>query len=124
MYCLWELMSTESCWNGEPKFDIPKLLLQNLIEEGLTLAEISKIIRVLKRTLFRRMSEYNMAPKTFANIADAEAHTHVAGFFTFRNILMAQTKRGCNKIFIGSSHDEDCVSVLSKVTGYSVCQES
>ena len=30
--------------NGAPKFDIPKLLLQNLKEEGFTFAEMSKII--------------------------------------------------------------------------------
>ena len=63
--------------NGAPKFDIPKLLLQNLIEEGFTVAEMSKIICVSERTLYRRMSDYNLTSTAFADISDAELDTHM-----------------------------------------------
>ena len=54
--------------NGANKFITPKLLLQNLIEEGFTVAEMSKIFCVFERTLFRQMSEYNLTTTAFANI--------------------------------------------------------
>ena len=54
--------------NDANKFITPKLLLQNLIEEGFTAAEMSKIFCVFERTLFRRMSEYNLATSAFADI--------------------------------------------------------
>ena len=62
--------------NGAPKFDRPKLLLQNLKEEGFAFAEMSKIICVSERTLFRRLSEYNLTTTAFADIPDAELDTH------------------------------------------------
>ena len=62
--------------NGAPKFDIPKLSLQNLIEEGFTVAEMSKIICVSEKTLFRQLSEYKLTATAFADISHAELNTH------------------------------------------------
>ena len=63
--------------NGASKFGIPKPFLQNLIEEGFTVAEMSKIICVSERTL----PEYNLTTAAFSDISDAELDTHVAGLF-------------------------------------------
>ena len=43
--------------SGAPKFNIPKDMLENLLEEGFTIKEISGIICVAERTIHRRMNE-------------------------------------------------------------------
>ena len=63
--------------NGAPKFDIPKALQQNLIEQGFTVAEMSKVICVSERTLLRWLSEYNLTTTAFADISDAELDTNM-----------------------------------------------
>ena len=69
--------------NGAPKFAIPKLLLENLIEEGFTAAEISKIVGVSDRTVYRRMSEYNLSKRNFTNLNDAELDEHMIEVCSF-----------------------------------------
>ena len=71
-YCPQKLIG-----NGAPMFDIPTLLLQNLIEEGFTVAEMSKIICVSERTLFKRLFEYHLTTASFADIVDAKLDTHM-----------------------------------------------
>ena len=77
MYCVLELLSQKVVGNGAPKFAISKLLLQNLIEEGFTVAEMSKIICVSERTLVRRLPEYSLTTSAFGDIKDAELDTHM-----------------------------------------------
>ena len=43
--------------SGAPKFTIPKYMLENLFEEGFTIKEISGIICLAERTIYRRMNE-------------------------------------------------------------------
>ena len=39
---------------GAPKFEIPKLFLQNALENDLNISDISKLLSVSERTVYRR----------------------------------------------------------------------
>ena len=62
------------------KFQIPKQLLENLIEEGFTNNEISKIVCVSESTIYRiyqRMLEYGLKKRGFSKITDEQLDTEV-----------------------------------------------
>ena len=46
---------------GALKFNIPKSILENLLEEGFTAKEIPAIICVAERTISRQVNEYNLS---------------------------------------------------------------
>ena len=46
------------------KFVIPKIFLENLIQEGFTVREISAIASVSERTIYRHMTEYDLKIET------------------------------------------------------------
>ena len=62
---------------GSPKFVIPKHLLENLMEEGFTIKEISRIISVSERTVYRRMLEYDLSKRDFTPIDDDQLDSEV-----------------------------------------------
>lgn len=53
---------------GAPKFAISKHFLGNLIDEGFTIKEISKILCVSERTVYCRMAELNLSKRKFTVI--------------------------------------------------------
>ena len=56
--------------NGSaPKFIIPKEVLQNLIDDSCLISEISNILCVSERTVYRRMEEYNLSKQNFTEIS-------------------------------------------------------
>ena len=57
---------------GALKFNIPKYMLENLLEEGFTIKEISAIICVAKRTIYRQVNEYNLSNLSFKNNSGAD----------------------------------------------------
>ena len=57
---------------AEPQYNISKQIIESLIQSGFKINEISKLLSVSKRTIYRRMSKYNVSVYSFTNI-DEEA---------------------------------------------------
>ena len=57
----------KNCQSEAPSFNIPKYMLENLLEEGFKIKEIPVIICLAKRTKCRRMNEYNLSKRSFTN---------------------------------------------------------
>ena len=51
------------------KFVIPKILIENLIDDGFSVKEMSNILYVSERVL-RRMVQYGLKIRDFSNISD------------------------------------------------------
>ena len=62
---------------GAPEFDIPKSVLEDHLEEGFTIEEISCMLSVSERTIYRRMERYGLRALNFINISDDELDQHV-----------------------------------------------
>lgn len=62
---------------GAPTFFIPKCVLENFIEEGFTVGEISKLLAVSESTIYRRMSQYGLSKFEFTDISDKELDVEV-----------------------------------------------
>ena len=58
---------------GRPRFNIEKDQLSSLIEAGFTVAQVPELIGVSKRTIFRRMSEFDLSVRaTYTDLTDME----------------------------------------------------
>ena len=55
---------------GTNKFVIPKILIENLIDDGFSVKEMSNILCVSERTVVRRMVEYGLKNRDFSNISN------------------------------------------------------
>ncbi|OWF53103.1 uncharacterized protein LOC110446871 [Mizuhopecten yessoensis] len=55
---------------GAPAYDIPKCTLEYLLDNGFPISDISKILQVSERTVYRRMCMYNLSKMSFSNISD------------------------------------------------------
>lgn len=55
-----------------PKFDIPRSVLENLLDEGFLIKEISTMLSVSESTIYRRMSMYGLSKLAFTEITDEE----------------------------------------------------
>ena len=62
---------------GTNKFVIPKILIENLIDDGFSAKEMSNILCVSERTVLRRMVEYGLKTRDFSNISDDQLDSHV-----------------------------------------------
>ena len=62
---------------GTNKFVIPKILIENLIDDGFSVKEMSNILCVSERTVLRRMVEYGLKIRNFSNISDDQLDSHV-----------------------------------------------
>ena len=62
---------------GTNKFVIPKILIENLIDDGFSVKEMSNILCVSERTVLRRMVEYGSKIRDFSNISDDQLDSHV-----------------------------------------------
>ena len=62
---------------GTKKFVIPKILIENLIDDGFSLKKMSNILCVLERTVLRRMVEYGLTIRNFSNISDDQLDSDV-----------------------------------------------
>ncbi|KAH3805258.1 hypothetical protein DPMN_133555 [Dreissena polymorpha] len=61
----------------EPKYDIPKEILVTLIESGFKITEISKLLSVSERTIYRQMNKFNITCYDFTDIDDLNLETEV-----------------------------------------------
>ena len=59
------------------KFVIPKIFLENLIQEGFTVPEISAKAAVSKRTIYKRMTEYDLKIRDFSKVSDNQLDLEV-----------------------------------------------
>ena len=57
---------------GVQEFNIPKSVLENMLEIGFQISEISKILSVSERTIYRRMRVYGLSKTSFSEIEDGE----------------------------------------------------
>lgn len=62
---------------GAPQFDIPKSVLEHLLEDGFKISEISKLLAVSERTIYRRMVKYDLSQLTFSDLSDDNLDVHV-----------------------------------------------
>eukprot|EP00794_Sanderia_malayensis_P012464 gene12464-13752_t len=69
---------TEFGQAGPPKFFIPKIVLEELVEEGFYIKEIAKILCVSERTIYRRMEEYGLRKQKFTEIDDEQLDSIVS----------------------------------------------
>ena len=59
------------------KFVIPRIFLENLIQEGFTVREISAIAGVSERTIYRHMAEYDLKIRDFSRVSDNQLDLEV-----------------------------------------------
>ena len=57
---------------GALNFNIPKYMLENLLKEGFTIEEISAIICVAERTVYRQVNKRNLSKISFKNDSGAD----------------------------------------------------
>ena len=87
---------------GTNKFVIPKILIENLIDDGFSVKEMSNILCVPERTALRRMVEYGLTIRNFPSISDDQLDSDVLALkndypFCGKNILRELLKREGNK---------------------------
>ena len=56
---------------------IPKILIENSIDDGFSVKEMSNTLRVSERTILRRMVEYGLTIRNFPNISDDQLDSDV-----------------------------------------------
>ena len=62
----------------EPKYNIPKEVIESLLQSGFRVHEIAKLLSVSERTVYRRMSKYDVSVYEFSDIDDENLETEVA----------------------------------------------
>lgn len=62
---------------GAPEFDIPKSVLEDYLEEAFTIRQISSLLSVSERTIYRRMERYGLRSLNFSDISDDELDHHI-----------------------------------------------
>lgn len=65
----------ESC--GAPSFFIPKIVLENHLDEGFRITEIAQMLHVSESTIYRRMRYFGLSKWNFADITDADLDRQV-----------------------------------------------
>ena len=83
---------------GPSEYCIPEQLLRNLIADGFSVADISKLISVSERTVYRRLQKYDISRFMFSNLSDEEIDVHVSDLikdfpFCGENILRQMLKQ-------------------------------
>ena len=64
-----QLPKVSSCC-GAPKFQIPKSVLENLLDEGFSINEISTLLSISESTVYRRMRTFGLSKLAFSEISD------------------------------------------------------
>lgn len=62
---------------GAPKFTIPQSILSNLIDEGFKAKEISTLLGVSERTIYRRLHDFNLKFQEFSDVSDSVLDEHL-----------------------------------------------
>lgn len=95
-----DVSEVKACKKQGRKYDIPSETLQNLIEIGLKIRDISELFNVGKRTVERRMEEYNLSVRdTYSNLSDNDLRLEVqdlcssfpcVGYRTIQSLLLSK----------------------------------
>ena len=64
-----QLPKVSSCC-GAPKFQIPKSVLENQLDEGFSINEISTLLSISESTVYRRMRTFGLSKLAFSEISD------------------------------------------------------
>ena len=77
---------------GTNKFVIPKILIENLIDDGFSVKEMSNILCVSERTVLRRMPKNGLTIRNFFNVSDEQLDSDVVALtnnypFCYKTIL-------------------------------------
>ena len=75
--CLFFGLCTPQRTVGTNKFVILKTLIENLIDDGFSVKEMSNILCVSERTVLRRMVECALKIRNFSNISDDQLDSDV-----------------------------------------------
>ena len=70
-------LSTPQKAVGINKFVIPKILIENLIDDGFSVIEMSNVSCVSERAVLIRMVEYGLTIRNFSNISDDQLDSDV-----------------------------------------------
>ena len=57
---------------GAPTYDLPKDVIEELLLDGFSIKEISMLLSVSERTVYRRMASYGLRKHVFSDISDLE----------------------------------------------------
>ena len=57
-----------SNFGGAPKFPLSKNVFENFIEHGFTIKEMSALLGIYARTVYRRMDEFNFKKINFSDV--------------------------------------------------------
>ena len=85
---------------GTNKFVIPKILIENLIDDEFSVKEMSNILCVPERTVLRYMLEYGLKIKSFSSIFDNQLNSDVLALtndypFCGKTVLRELLKTSC-----------------------------
>lgn len=111
---------------GRPRLSISADTLAHLIEIGLPLESVAKLLGVSRATLFRRMAENNLSVRSlYSSCTDDELDALViaikntmpdAGYRLVRGALLAQGHRVQWDRLYAAMHRVDSIGVLSRMT--------
>ncbi|KAH3801388.1 hypothetical protein DPMN_155037 [Dreissena polymorpha] len=62
---------------GAPQFNIPTIVLENLVENGYKIIDIARLLAVSERTVYRRMMQYGLSKQSFSTLTDDNLDGHV-----------------------------------------------
>ena len=64
--------------NGHLKYEIPKEILEDFLDEGFLISEIATMLSVSESTIYRRMRCYNLSKLTFSDVTEEQLDVHVS----------------------------------------------
>ncbi|KAH3895650.1 hypothetical protein DPMN_019815 [Dreissena polymorpha] len=69
--------SKDASLGGAPQLNIPKTVLENLVENGFKSIDIARLLAVSERTVYRRMMRYGLSKQSFSTLTDDNLDEHV-----------------------------------------------
>ena len=69
---------TQTSIRGRPSYDLPEKQLASLIELGFSVPQMSNMLQISKRTIQRRLAQYQLSSKSWSEISDEELDKVVA----------------------------------------------
>ena len=66
----FDTLDRSAATDPAPKFNIPKYVISDMIDEDFTIKEIANILVVSERTIYRRMDAYGLSKLQFTDISD------------------------------------------------------
>ena len=59
---------------GSLKFDILRITLQNLLQQGFLISEVAKMLIISERTVYRIMAQFSLSKYNFSPICDEDPY--------------------------------------------------